>query len=81
MANLLPLLPKLTEEDRENIALAMRRKGYLTDHPHYLKAAAALDRIALVNRKKVIAALREVAPTYPEVRDTICKLQSKCLPL
>jgi len=86
MANLLPLLPKLTEEDFENIALAVRLYGppnhpLKTNYPHYLKAAAALDRIALVNRKKVIAALREVAPTYPEVRDTICKLQSKCLPL
>jgi len=78
MGNLLPLLRKLTEKDLQNIAKAMRRKGYLTDLLHFGHAAEALKQIALLNRKKVIAALHEAAPTYPEVLDTIPKLQRKC---
>ncbi len=72
--NLLAWLPKLTEKDRENIAKAVRRKGRLTEYRHYLKAATALDKIGLLDRDEVIAALREAAPTYPEVLDTIGKL-------
>jgi hypothetical protein len=77
------MLAKLTEMDRENIALAMRRYGppdhpLKTNYPHYLKAAAALDKIILSKRKEVMAALRKAAPTYPEVLDTNRKLQSKC---
>jgi len=80
--NLLKWLPKLTDEDCENIALAMRRYGppdhpLKTNYPHYLKAAKAIDAIAFLNRKEVMAALRDAAPTYPEVLDTIRKLQSK----
>ena len=75
-------MSKLTEDDFENIALAMRRYGppdhpLKTNYPHYLKAAAAFDQIAFLDRKEVIAALRKAAPTYPEVLNTIPKLQSK----
>ena len=81
--NLLALMPKLTDEDRENIALAMRSYGppnhaLKRNYEHYLKAAAAFDTIALSNREEVMAALREAAPKYPEVLDTIRKLESKC---
>jgi hypothetical protein len=78
MGNLMGLMPDLCKQDLENIAKAMRRKGRLTEYLHYLKAATAIDEIGLMNRDKVIGALREAAPTYPEVRRTICKLQSKC---
>jgi hypothetical protein len=78
MGNLMLLLPKLTEKDRQNIAKAMRRKGYLADYLHYGHAAKAFDKLAILNRKKVIAALYEAASTYPEVLDTIPKLQRKC---
>ena len=71
--NLLLSLPKLTEKDRQNIAKAVRRKGRLTDLPHFGHVTS--DRIALLNREEVITALREAAPTYPEVLDTIRKLQ------
>jgi hypothetical protein len=71
--NLLLLLRKLTEKDRQNIAKAVRRKGLLTDLPHFGHVTS--DRIAFLNREEVIAALREAAPTYPEVLDTIRKLQ------
>jgi len=77
--NMLPLMPKLTDEDRENIALAMRRYDpkhpLKTNFPHYLKAAAAFDTIALSKFDTVMAALREAAPLYPEVRRTIRKLE------
>ena len=73
-------MPKLTDEDRENIALAMRLYGppdhpLKINYPHYLKAAAAFGTIGLSNREEVMAALREAAPKYPEVLDTIPKLQ------
>jgi hypothetical protein len=48
------------------------------NYPHYLKAAAAFDTTALSDREEVMAALREAAPKYPEVLDTIRKLQRKC---
>ena len=75
MGDLLLSQPKLTEKDYQNIAKAVRRKGYLTGHLHFGHAAKALGEIALLNRKDVIAALRDAAPTYPEVLYTICKLQ------
>src|SRR5262249_26793637 len=68
--NMLPLMPKLTDEDRENIALAMRRYDpkhpLKTNFPHYLKAAAAFDTIALSKFDTVMAALREAAPYIPK---------------
>jgi hypothetical protein len=79
--NLLAKLHKLTDEDRENIALAMRccgpEKNSLKDFPDYLKAAAAIDTIGLLKRKEVIAALRKTAYFYQPAHDTIRKLQSK----
>jgi hypothetical protein len=83
MGNLLPLMHKLTDEDHENIALAMRRYGppnhaLKRNYKHYLKAAAAFDIIAFSNCEEVMAALREAVPKYPEVRNTIRKLQRKC---
>src|SRR5215510_1115778 len=77
MANLLPLLPELTEKDLQTIAKALRRKGHLTEYLH-LGHAATAPEIGFLNRKEVIAALREAARTYPEVLDTIGKLQRKC---
>jgi site-specific DNA-adenine methylase len=77
--NLLKVLPKLTIEDREDIALAYRRydpkHGLKTNFPHYLEAAKATDRIGMLDFDKVMAALREAAPLYPEVRRTIRKLE------
>ena len=82
MTNLLQVLPKLNKKDRENIALVMRCYGpsdhpLKTNYPDYLKAAAAIDIIALSNRNEVMAALRKAAPFYRPVRHTIRKLQSK----
>jgi len=73
--NMLPSLHRLTEKDRQNIAIALRRKGYLTGHPHF--GHVTTDQIALFELEVVIAALHEAAPTYPEVLDTISKLQGK----
>jgi len=73
MANLLPLLPELTEKDLQTIAKALRLTEYL-----HLGHAATAPEIGFLNRKEVIAALREAARTYPEVLDTIGKLQRKC---
>ena len=82
MANLLPLLPKLTEDDRENIALAMRCCGrpdhpLKTHFPDYLKAAAEIKIIAISKREEVLAALCKAAHFYLPALDTIRKLQSK----
>jgi hypothetical protein len=80
--SLLVWLPKLTEKDRENIALAIRCCGrpdhpLKTDFPDYLKAAPAIDRIALSKHKEVLAALCKAAHFYLPALDTIRKLQSK----
>jgi len=72
--NLLPLMPKLTETDLQNIALAMRRKGYLTDYLHFGHAAKSMA-IPFLDLEEVIAALHEAAPTYPAVLDTLRKLE------
>jgi len=81
--SLLVWLPKLTEKDRENIALAIRCCGrpdhpLKTDFPDYLKAAAAIPIIGLSSREEVLAALRKAAPFYQPANDTIRKLESKC---
>jgi len=70
MGNLLLLLSKLTEKDLQNIATALRRKGYLTGLLHFGHAAEALE-ITLLNREKVVAALREAArsPRYNPLGD------------
>jgi hypothetical protein len=81
--NLLELLPCLTKQDCENIALVMRCYGppdhpLQTNYPDYLKAAAAIPIIGLSSREEVLAALRKAAPFYQPANDTIRKLESKC---
>lgn len=38
--NMLPFVPRLNDEDWKVIAFALCRKGYLTEYPHFLEAAA-----------------------------------------
>jgi len=56
--NLLTLLPKLTEEDRENIAEAMRRYN-----PESRIDYNDLGVIAFLNRERVIVALQVYGTT------------------
>jgi hypothetical protein len=70
--NLLPCLHKLNERDIHHIAFALRRKGKLPHLPNF--SHATVGDVALFEREVVIAALREVAATYPPVLNTLSKL-------
>jgi hypothetical protein len=76
MGNLLLCLPKLNKRDLENIAFAVRRHGYLTNHNHYLDAANA-GELPLLDREVVIDALHKAASLSPAALATARKLEER----
>jgi hypothetical protein len=68
---------KFTERERNAIAFALRRKGYLIGYFTWeIAATKALPELLLMKRNTVLAALREAAPFYPACYDAIRKLEA-----
>jgi hypothetical protein len=80
--NMLPFVPRLNDEDWKVIAFALCRKGYLTEYPHFLEAAArGRNQLWFKDRDVVRAALCDLIATsdaasfHPAAHDAIRKLE------